>query len=74
MVRGIISTLVTRVNKMIHKPIFNIPKVLVKRNNRSIIHPRISAIGPRIPPVFVNTTAPAILFNTLPPLIYGTGS
>ena len=32
-----------------------------------MIQPKIPAIGPRIPPVFVKTTAPAKLFKTLPP-------
>ena len=43
------------------------PNVLVTRNNKSMIQPKIPAIGPRIPPVFVKTTAPAKLFKTLPP-------
>ena len=56
--------------------------MLVNRNSKSIIHPSMSPIGPKTPPVFVNNTAPTKLFNELPPyerarcgsLFYGTGS
>ena len=67
MVSGIIKSFVTSVNRIMHRPIFSMPNVLVKRNNKSMIQPKIPAIGPRIPPVFVKTTAPAKLFKTLPP-------
>ena len=65
--RQIIKTFVTSVNKIMHRPIFTIPNMLVNRNSRSMIHPNKSPIGPKTPPAFVNITAPTKLFNELPP-------